>query len=250
MAIDLAPVVKSITGFTFVFALAKAWLYFLTSLCAVDGFELTVPKTLNELKTVSVELKEYKNEKPVQVLVLFCSAYLYKQTFAMPGSVMLNVLGGALYGTQTGLPLVCFLRALGSTFCFCLSKAFIRYLILNYFPLVLLKMNDNVECYKYNFLYLFLGLRFLPYLPGWLIDIVSPHTGISTLHHFFTVLVGTLPFNYVCVETGAILAYLGSLKELFTDSTLLMLFIIAGAAVTSLVYSQTKGYFAKIYANV
>jgi hypothetical protein len=34
-----------------------------------------------------------KEEHSAYVLLLFCSAYLFKQTFAVPGSVFLNVLG-------------------------------------------------------------------------------------------------------------------------------------------------------------
>ena len=56
------------------------------------------------------------------VLVLFTSAYLFKQTFAIPGSVFLNLLAGALFGLGLGFPMTCFLTACGATFCYSLAK--------------------------------------------------------------------------------------------------------------------------------
>jgi len=36
-------------------------------------------------------------------VTLFVSAYLFKQTFAIPGSVFLNALAGAVFGLKTGI---------------------------------------------------------------------------------------------------------------------------------------------------
>ena len=43
-----------------------------------------------------------KDSEGGYVVVLFVSAYLFKQTFAIPGSVFLNALAGAVFGLQTG----------------------------------------------------------------------------------------------------------------------------------------------------
>ena len=43
-----------------------------------------------------------KDSEVGYVVVLFVSAYLFKQTFAIPGSVFLNALAGAVFGLQTG----------------------------------------------------------------------------------------------------------------------------------------------------
>ena len=51
--------------------------------------ELRFPSSINELRTMSAMLKLYTRTHPTCVLVLFCSAYIYKQTFAIPGSVFL-----------------------------------------------------------------------------------------------------------------------------------------------------------------
>lgn len=50
---------------------------------------LTFPSDLDELRELADTLKFYKQEHHGYVLLLFCSAYLYKQSFAIPGSSFL-----------------------------------------------------------------------------------------------------------------------------------------------------------------
>ena len=51
--------------------------------------ELKFPTSVEDIRSVSNLLKLYKEEHFLYVLVLFCSAYIYKQTFAIPGSVFM-----------------------------------------------------------------------------------------------------------------------------------------------------------------
>jgi len=44
----------------------------------------------------------FKDSHRGYVIILFVSAYLFKQTFAIPGSVFLNALAGAVFGLETG----------------------------------------------------------------------------------------------------------------------------------------------------
>lgn len=50
---------------------------------------LKFPSDLDELKEMAELLQFYKTEHTGYVLLLFCSAYLYKQAFAIPGSSFL-----------------------------------------------------------------------------------------------------------------------------------------------------------------
>ena len=66
---------------------------------------------------------------------------MYKKTilFSSSGSVYLatffqNLLAGAIFGIWVGFPLVCTLTGCGATFCYLLSKAFGKVLLLQYFP--------------------------------------------------------------------------------------------------------------------
>nr|XP_033695470.1 transmembrane protein 41A-like [Tursiops truncatus]XP_059888863.1 transmembrane protein 41A-like [Delphinus delphis] len=50
---------------------------------------LWFPSDLAELRELSEVLQEYRKEHQAYVFLLFCSAYLYKQGFAIPGSSFL-----------------------------------------------------------------------------------------------------------------------------------------------------------------
>ena len=50
---------------------------------------LHFPSTLDELKLITSALLEFQQFHPVYVFILFCTAYIYKQTFAIPGSVFM-----------------------------------------------------------------------------------------------------------------------------------------------------------------
>uniref|UniRef100_A0A9L0RTR3 Transmembrane protein 41A n=2 Tax=Equus caballus TaxID=9796 RepID=A0A9L0RTR3_HORSE len=53
------------------------------------GRSLWFPSDLAELRELSEVLREYRKEHQAYVFLLFCSAYLYKQAFAIPGSSFL-----------------------------------------------------------------------------------------------------------------------------------------------------------------
>uniref|UniRef100_A0A8C9A7B9 Transmembrane protein 41A n=1 Tax=Prolemur simus TaxID=1328070 RepID=A0A8C9A7B9_PROSS len=53
------------------------------------GRSLWFPSDLAELRELSEVLREYRKEHQAYVFLLFCSAYLYKQGFAIPGSSFL-----------------------------------------------------------------------------------------------------------------------------------------------------------------
>lgn len=50
---------------------------------------LKFPADLEELRELAELLQFYKTQHTTYVLLLFCSAYLYKQSFAIPGSSFL-----------------------------------------------------------------------------------------------------------------------------------------------------------------
>uniref|UniRef100_A0A4W5KTR9 Uncharacterized protein n=1 Tax=Hucho hucho TaxID=62062 RepID=A0A4W5KTR9_9TELE len=59
---------------------------------------LKFPSDLDELRELAEMLQFYKTEHTGYVVLLFCSAYLYKQSFAIPGSSFLGVGLGAYRG--------------------------------------------------------------------------------------------------------------------------------------------------------
>lgn len=58
---------------------------------------------------------------------------------------------------------------------------------------------------------------------------------------FFSVFIGLMPYNFICVQTGSMLSQISSMEDVFTSGTLLKLAAIALVAlVPSLIMKKLK----------
>lgn len=53
------------------------------------SIEFAVPKTLTEIIALNSCLRQYLNSNYLYILALFSSVYIFKQTFCIPGSIIL-----------------------------------------------------------------------------------------------------------------------------------------------------------------
>ncbi|XP_057709422.1 transmembrane protein 41A-A [Corythoichthys intestinalis] len=191
---------------------------------------LKFPSNLEDLRELSELLQFYKTEHTAYVLLLFCSAYLYKQSFAIPGSSFLNILAGAIFGLSQGLLLACVLTTVGSTMCYLLSQAFGKRHIVNLFPEKVAMLQSKVEDNKDCLFFFLLFLRFFPMTPNWFLNMSAPVVNIPVSFFFCSVFIGLLPYNFICVQTGVMLAEVSSLDHLFSWQRLAQLLAIACTA--------------------
>lgn len=196
----------------------------------VVEYRLKFPSDLDELRELAEMLQFYKTEHTGYVVLLFCSAYLYKQSFAIPGSSFLNMLAGALFGPWQGLVMACLLTTTGSTFCYLLSAAFGKSYIIRLFPDQVDRLQNKVEENRSSLFFFLLFLRFFPMTPNWFLNVTSPILNIPVSMFFFSVLIGLIPYNFICVRTGSILSEISSLDDIFSWGTLLQLLAIACVA--------------------
>ncbi|CAH1249272.1 TMEM41A [Branchiostoma lanceolatum] len=192
---------RSVLGVAFIFAASSCFLYFLsTALPSLEhrpddselsdlhntSSELKFPSNLEELRWLAELLQKYCQDHWDYVWLLFCSAYLYKQTWAIPGSVFL---------VEENLP---------------------------------------------SLFFLLLFLRLFPMTPNWFLNISSPIVGVPIWQFFFSVLIGLMPYNFVCVQTGGILSTIKSIDDVFSAKILMQML---GAAMVALL----PGIFLKLY---
>ncbi|KAJ8367060.1 hypothetical protein AAFF_G00333340 [Aldrovandia affinis] len=173
-----------------------------------EEYRLKFPSDLAELRELAEVLQFYTTEHRGYVLLLFCSAYLYKQSFAIPGSSLLNMLAGALFGPWEGLLIASVLTTLGSTNCYFLSRTFGKHYIVRFFPDKVSLLQRKVEENRSSLFFFLLFLRFFPMTPNWFLNITSPILNIPISTFFFSVLIGLVPYNFICVSTGLCLLQL------------------------------------------
>ncbi|XP_065051738.1 transmembrane protein 41A-A-like [Rhopilema esculentum] len=189
--------------------------------------QLRYPSNLNELKELASLMKYYKDANFWPIMLMFCCAYLYKQAFAIPGSFFLNVLSGALFGMWTGFPLVCLLTAVGATACYTWSKVFGKSILQHFFPDKLTYLQKKVDDNTDGIFFFLLCLRLFPMSPNWFLNMSSPILGIPVHLFFASVLVGLIPYNFMCCQAGCILSEITSLNQIMTPSVILRMFLAA-----------------------
>lgn len=192
-----------------------------------DKYKLHFPTNLDELKDIAHLLKSIKDEQKASVILLFSAAYLYKQTFAIPGSVFLNLLAGALFGLWKAFGMTCLLTACGASCCFLLSKAFGKAILFHYFPDKFSELEKKVRDNQDGMFFFLVCLRLFPMSPNWFLNMSSPVIGIPIVYFWPSVLIGLMPYNFICCQTGEMLAEVTSVNDILTWPVMLKLAVIA-----------------------
>ncbi|MCP9262492.1 Protein CBR-BUS-19 [Dirofilaria immitis] len=145
----------------------------------------------------------YKDQHFNYVTTLFIFAYIYKQTFAIPGSFVLNLIAGVLFDVWIGFLLVCFLTTIGSTLCYLFSESFAREYVFYYLGHRIIYLQQKIHNNSHRLVAFLLFARIFP---------ISPRLA---------------PYNYICVQAGHILSELHSWTDIFSISTLLKLSLLS-----------------------
>lgn len=206
------------------------WLLFINRPALKSGVtpDLHFPRSLSDLRVLAEVSSAYQRDHYGYVLALFSAAYVYKQTFAIPGSALLNLLGGALLGCwPLGLPLCCLLTAIGASNCFLLSRLAGRELIMRRFSATIQQLREKLgESEQQMFVFL-VSVRVFPMTPNWLLNMAAPLLHIPLPMFFLSVLIGLVPYNLVCVQAGEVLSEVTSLDDVLTPRRLLALLTLA-----------------------
>ena len=166
-----------------------------------SGEGLRFPGSLDDIRSLAVILNTYNTNHPGYVLTLFSLAYVFKQTFAVPGSVFLNVLAGAIFGSMTGFPLCCGLTAVGASLCYCLARAVGKDVAMDLFPERVERFRLRLEENRQELPFFLLFLRLFPMSPNWALNMASGVLG-RILTHRISIFINTLfcfkEFLYIC----------------------------------------------------
>ncbi|KAH7487666.1 Transmembrane protein 41A-A [Phytophthora ramorum] len=215
-------------------------------------------RSLSSLEELQRSHETFQHVFTVQfplALTCFTVFYILKQTFAIPGSALLNVFAGAFLPLTLAFPLVCTLTACGASCCYLLSQSLAsEEIVLSLSERVLpgklhtlrLKIEDARERGQLPFLLLF--LRVFPFTPNWFLNIASPWLQVPLKLFAPSVAFGLLPYNFVTVNAGAMLSTLRSTSDLLDLRTMGLLVVLAvGMLIPALL--KKKGVEAKDEAD-
>ena len=176
-------------------------------------------------------LVEHKDEMvglarahPVAASLSFTGAYLALGLFGLPGSTVLNITAGVVFGFWLGL----FLVTLGSTMASALAFFSFRYLFRSYvdarvrsrFP----KLEEDLEREGGYFIF---AMRMFPVIPFSVTNLVLAVSPVRFLPYLFLSMLGLLPRYLLYVYTGDNLGSIQSPNDLLSPSLIGALALLA-----------------------
>lgn len=188
-----------------------------------------LPQSIDDLRNLATTLIYYANPNgyPLSVFFLYVSIYLWKQSFAIPGSALLNLLGGVLYGGWIGAILACILTSVGSTICYWLSWYGGSFIIASLPQQKISYMKLGISKHQHNLFFYLLSLRLFPFTPNWLVNFLSPWLNIPVSYFSISLFLGSFPYNFICTQAGSLLQSINDMSDILTRETLVKLILIA-----------------------
>ncbi|KAG1688989.1 hypothetical protein DVH05_002874 [Phytophthora capsici] len=203
---------------------------------------LRLPTSLEAAQHLGETLQSFSERQFGALLLAHMGCYLYLQTFAIPGTVFFNLLGGALFGVTLGFPLCLAYNTLGSVFMFLLSRHFGRRVVTRFFPRKLDSLRGMLDAHRDEMGLYMIFLRVFPFTPNWFINMASPHLHIPIGQFSLGPLFGLIPYNFLSCKAGLILRELRSRGDIIDTATTVQLIVVAVVGI--LVLPRLKKHFA------
>ncbi|XP_053948701.1 transmembrane protein 41 homolog [Anastrepha obliqua] len=211
---------------TSLFAMAYVYMIF-PELDESEKQHIKIPRDIQDAKMLAKVLDRYKDMYYFEVMFGVVTAYVFLQTFAIPGSLFLSILLGFLYKFPIALFLICFCSSLGATLCYSLSNLVGRRLIRHFWPKKTSEWSKHVEKHRDSLLNYMLFLRMTPILPNWFINLASPVIGVPVYTFALGTFFGVAPPSIVAIQAGKTLQKMTSSSEAFSWTSMGLLSICA-----------------------
>jgi len=197
-----------------------------------DRKDLTFPRSFAQLKALDALMQKYRSIYPIRIFLCWASVFIFVQSFSLPGTVSLSILGGAIWGVLIAVPLVCVVISIGSSFAYGLSTAFGPVLMgMPKWRARIDKFGDRIQAHRQDLLSYLIILRVTP-IPHFIINLICPHVRIGYLVFVTTTFFGSFPLAIIHTTIGAGLESMSSSDEfnLISVKNFLIFFFVVVAA--------------------
>ncbi|KAI8146045.1 snare associated Golgi protein-domain-containing protein [Fennellomyces sp. T-0311] len=157
-----------------------------------DEDALKFPQNLKELRRLNEILSKYIDNHFINVYVTYFATYIYLQSFSVPGSMWLSILGGALFNFWLTLFTVSICSALGSTVAYLISGSLGSVAVVRLIGDRIAKWNEQLVNHKQHMLNYMIVLRIAPLPPNWTINLGAPHLEVPLGAFFWGTFIGEL----------------------------------------------------------
>ncbi|KAI8340681.1 snare associated Golgi protein-domain-containing protein [Chlamydoabsidia padenii] len=212
------------------------------NLPSVDPDALKFPRNLEDLRQLNRILSGYIDKHFINVYITFVATYIYLQSFSIPGSMWLSVLGGTLFNFWLTLFTVSMCSAVGATLSFIISGSLGSKAVMHLIGDRIAKWNEQLVRHKQNMLNYMIVLRIAPFPPNWTVNLGAPHLGVPLSTFFWGTLIGVTPPSFLHVQAGAAFDRLSSSDKLVI-LTPLNVACLVGFAIAALIPVFIRRYY-------
>ena len=196
---------------------------------------------------VKVHLEEFilaSKLNPVWVQFIFFLAYVTLTSLSIPGSIVLTILAGAVFGTFKGVILVNLAGTIGATLAFLISRFLMRNFITAKLHKQFIVINRNLK--KDGILFL-LSLRLIPVSPFVVINLTLGLSKIKVWTFFWTTFLGMIPGNIIYVYAGLKISQINKPSEILSPTIILAITLLG---LLPLMAKKIFDHFKKKVINV
>ena len=175
---------------------------------------LHLPLTLAAAQRLAAVLEEFVEVYFANALLAHAAIYLYLQTFAIPGTVFVNLVAGAVLGMWTGFFLGLCYNVLGSCFLYGLSYRFGKRFVERYFPIRMEKFRQWAHDHRGELLYQMTFARLFPFTPNWFLNVACGQLGTDLRTFAAALALGLSPYNFLSTKAGVLIGSLTSTGDI------------------------------------
>ena len=190
---------------------------------AYFAFDLGRFFSLGFFKAHQAAINSYFDAHPLRTAALFALLYITVTALSFPGTALLTLAGGAIFGVWWGTLLVSFASAVGATLAFTLSRNLWRDWVQRRFGAQLEVFNRGIE--RDGAFYL-ISLGLIPVFPYFVINLVMGLTPMRTLTFYWASQAGMLLETILVVNAGTQIAQIDSPTGLLSPALLASLVLL------------------------
>lgn len=181
-------------------------------------FELQEYLTLDFIKQRQAHFVQLYTENRLTVIAAYMLIYIVVTALSLPGSAIMTLAGGGMFGLAVGTVVVSFASSIGATLACIVARYLLRDWVQNAFRDRLGKINAGMT--GEGGFYLF-SLRLVPIFPFFVVNLVMGLTSIRIGTYYWVTQIGMLPATVVFVNAGMQLAAIQSPSDILSPRLLL-----------------------------
>jgi dihydrolipoamide dehydrogenase len=188
-------------------------LMFMVFVFIIFIFDLHHYISLAALKSAKSTLLSYAQQYPITSASFYFVLYVLVASSSLPGSTILTLAGGAIFGLWPAVFIISFASSVGATLAMLISRFIFKDWVQQKFSAQLSSINEGIK--KDGALYL-LSLRLMPIFPFFIVNLLLGLTPIRIGVFYFISQIGMFPATVVYTNAGTQLANIQSLEEILS----------------------------------